>query len=330
MGDRWMTPKLTQLILSFALVGSWCASAHAQTRHLPQLAVLNPFSPPEPGFQAFVDDLQKLGFVEGKDFTLRIRWAEGRLERLPQLAEELVTYRPNVIFAPSIQGLTAAKEATKETNTPIVAVACDPLDKLIQSLARPAGNTTGFSCVHSELAGKRVEMIKELLPSLDQLAVLYNPTDPNKRIEFEQIKDIARRVEVNAQAYEVTNAEAIEPAFDSMASQRAKAVIVLVDPFMIFHRKKLAELALVQRVALVSGFKEFVEAGGLMSYGADRSWVFRAAAGYVVKILQGAKAGELPVQEPSTFELYINGTIAAKLGVNIPASLYMRADKILD
>jgi putative tryptophan/tyrosine transport system substrate-binding protein len=325
-----VAPKFTRLVLGFALAGIWSAGAQAQTNQPPQLGVLNPFSPPEPGFQAFMDGLQKLGFVEGKDFTLRIRWAEGRLERMPQLAAELVTYRPNLIFAPSIQGLVAAKEATKETNTPIVAVACDPLDELVQSLARPGGNTTGFSCVHSELAGKRVEMAKELLPNLDQLAVLYNPNDPNKREEFEQIKDIGKRTEVNTQAYEVTKAEEIEAAFDSMASQRAKAVIVLVDPFMIFHRKRLAELALARRVALISGFKEFVEAGGLMSYGADRSWVFRAAAGYVVKILQGGKAGELPVQEPSTFELYVNGTVAAKLGVQIPASFYLRADKILD
>jgi putative ABC transport system substrate-binding protein len=201
---------------------------------------------------------------------------------------------------------------------------------MILSLARPGGNTTGFSCVHSELAGKRVEMVKELLPNLDELAVLYNPTDPNKRVEFEHIRDIAKRMEINTQTYEVTEAQEIEPAFDTMASQRARAVIVLVDPFMIFHRKRLAELALARKVALVSGFKEFVEAGGLMSYGADRSWIFQAAAGYVVKILQGAKAGELPVQEPTTFELYINGTVAAKLGIHIPASLYVRADKILD
>jgi putative ABC transport system substrate-binding protein len=325
-----MAFKLAQVLFSLALVGSWSAGAQAQTSQPPQLGVLNPYAPPEPGFQAFMDGLQKLGFVEGKDFTLRIRWAEGRLERLPQLAGELVTYRPNVIFAPSIQALAAAKEATKDTNTPIVAAVCDPLDKLIQSLARPGGNTTGFSCVHSELAGKRIEMIKELLPDLNQLAVLYNPTDPNKSEEFAQIRDIAKRMEVNAHRYEVTKTEEIEPAFDSMSSQRAKAVIVLVDPFMIFHRKSLAELALARRMALVSGYKEFVEAGGLMSYGAERSWLFRAAAGYVARILQGEKASELPVQEPSTFELYISGTIATKLGLQIPTSLYVRADKILD
>jgi ABC-type uncharacterized transport system substrate-binding protein len=326
-----MVTKLAQLVLSFAITASYSTVAHTETKQQPpQVAVLNPFSPPEPGFQAFMNSLRKLGFIEGKDFILQIRWADGRLERLPQLAAELVTYGPDVIFAPSIQGLMAAKQATTGTNTPIVAVACDPLDKLVQSLARPGGNTTGFSCIHSELAGKRVEMLKELLPDLKQVAVLYNPTDPNKRLEFEQVRDVAKRMQASAHAFEVTKAEQIESAFDAMTAQRAEAVIVLVDPLMIFHRKRLAELALARRLALVSGFKEFVEAGGVISYGADRSWVFQAAAGYVAKILRGEKASELPVQEPSTFELYINGRVADELGIKIPASMYVRADKILD
>jgi putative ABC transport system substrate-binding protein len=326
-----MAIGLAQVVLGFAITAGWYTVAHTETRQqLPQVAVLNPFSPPEPGFEAFMQSLRKLGFVEGKNFNLQIRWADGRLERLPELAAELVTYRPDVIFAPSIQGLTAAKQATTVINTPIVAVACDPLDKLVQSLARPGGNTTGFSCIHSELAGKRVEMLKELLPDLKQVAVLYNPTDPNKRLEFEQIRDIAKRVQASAHAFEVTKAEQIESAFDAMTAQRAQAVIVLVDPLMIFHRKILAELALARKLALVSGFKEFVEAGGLISYGADRSWVFQAAAGYVAKILQGENISQLPVQEPSTFELYINGRVADELGIKIPASLYVRADKVLD
>jgi putative tryptophan/tyrosine transport system substrate-binding protein len=326
-----MVTKLAQLVLSFAITAGYANVANTETKQQPpQVAVLNPFSLPEPGFQAFMNSLRKLGFIEGKDFILQIRWADGRLERLPQLAAELVTYGPDVIFAPSIQGVMAAKQATTETNTPIVAVACDPLDKLVQSLARPGGNTTGFSCIHSELAGKRVEMLKELLPDLKQVAVLYNPTDPNKRLEFEQVRDVAKRMQASAHAFEVTKAEQIESAFDAMTAQRAEAVIVLVDPLMIFHRKRLAELALARRLALVSGFKEFVEAGGVISYGADRSWVFQAAAGYVAKILRGEKASELPVQEPSTFELYINGRVADELGIKIPASMYVRADKILD
>jgi putative tryptophan/tyrosine transport system substrate-binding protein len=135
---------------------------------------------------------------------------------------------------------------------------------------------------------------------------------------------------VNSKAYEITKEEEIELTFNSMESQQAAAVIVLVDPFMIFHRKRLAELALARKMVMVSGFKEFVEAGALMSYGADRSWLFAASAGYVSRILQGEKAGELPVQEPVTFELYINGAVAAKLGLQIPTLLQMRATKIID
>jgi hypothetical protein len=156
--------------------------------------VLNPFSPPEPGFEAFRGALRELGYVEGRNLVFEIRWAHGRLDRLPELARELVPLKPDVIFAPGEQGLRAAKDATTTTDTPIVVVACDPLDQLIKSLARPGGSATGLSCIHSELAGKRLEMLKELVPSLTRIAVLFNPSDPNKRLEFEQVKEAGRRL----------------------------------------------------------------------------------------------------------------------------------------
>jgi putative ABC transport system substrate-binding protein len=293
-----------------------------------RVAVLNPFSPPEPGFEAFRGALRELGYVEGQNLVFEIRWAHGRLERLPELARELVPFKPDVIFAPGEQGLRAAKQAT--TDTPIVVVACDPLDQLIKSLARPGGSATGFSCIHSELAGKRVEMLKELVPSLTQIAVLYNPSDPNKRLEFGQVKDAGRRLGITARDFEVANAEDIDQAFAAIATERAQALMVLVDAFTIFHRKKLADLALERRLPAAFGFKEFVEAGGLLSYGANRLLLFRRAAAYVDKILKGAKPGDLPVEEPSIFELYINGKTASALGVAIPPTLLVRADVVLE
>jgi putative ABC transport system substrate-binding protein len=301
----------------------------AQTAKAPALvAVLNPFSPPEAGFEAFRGALRELGYVEGENVRFEVRWAHGRLERLPELAAELASLRPNVIFAPGEQGLMAAKQVT--TDTPIVVVACDPLDQLIRSLARPGGSATGLSCVHSDLAGKRLEMLKELVPSLTQAAVLYNASDPAKRLEFGHLKEAARRLAVTVHAFEVANADEIDNAFTAIVAERAQALVVLVDAFTIFHRKKLADLALQKGLPAVFGFKEFVEAGGLLSYGANRLVLFRRAAAYVDKILRGEKPGDLPVEEPTIFELYINGRTANALGVVIPPSLLVRADEVIE
>jgi ABC-type uncharacterized transport system substrate-binding protein len=321
--------QLITVVVGAAVAALASSDLWAQTTKAPaRVAVLNPFSPPEPGFEAFRGGLRELGYVEGQNLVFEIRWAHGRLERLPELARELVPFKPDVIFAPGEQGLRAAKAAT--TDTPIVVVACDPLDELIKSLARPGGSATGFSCIHSELAGKRVEMLKELVPSVTRIAVLYNPSDPNKRLEFEQVKDACRRLGITARDFEMATAEDIDQTFAAVAAERAQAIIVLVDAFTIFHRKKLADLALEKRLPAAFGFKEFVEAGGLLSYGANRSALFKGAAAYVDKILKGEKPGDLPVQEPTIFELYINGKTASALGVVIPPSLLVRADVILE
>jgi putative tryptophan/tyrosine transport system substrate-binding protein len=299
-------------------------------RAVPYLAVLNPFSPPEPGFEVFKKTLAQLGFAEGDQYEMKVWWAYGKLDRLPPLAAELVTSRPDVIFAPSLPGLLAAKQATVITKTPIVTVACDPLDKLVENISKPGGNATGFSCIHSELAGKRVELMRELLPELKKTAVFFNPVDPNKKLEFNQIAAASARFGMEVREFEVRTAEEIQPTFDGMKDWGAQAVIVLVDPFAIFHREQLARLAIARQLPLVSGFKEFVEVGALMSYGAERAWIFRGAADYVAKIMQGANVGELPVQEPSTFELYLNARTANELRLRIPWALEFRADRVLE
>jgi putative ABC transport system substrate-binding protein len=329
--DRKGCSAITTIFFGAAVAALASSDLCAQTTKGPaRVAVLNPFSPPEPGFEAFRGALRDLGYVEGRNLVFEIRWAHGRLDRLPELARELVPLKPDVIFAPGEQALRAAKEATTTTETPIVVVACDPLDQLIKSLARPGGSATGLSCIHSELASKRLEMLKELVPSLTGIAVLFNPSDPNKRLEFEQVKDAGRRLGISARDFEVTNAEGIDQAFAAFAAERAQALMVLVDAFTIFHRKKLADLTLERHLPAAFGFKEFVEAGGLLSYGANRSVLFKGAAVYVDQILKGAKPGDLPVQEPTIFELYINGKTATALGLVIPTSLFVRADKILE
>jgi putative ABC transport system substrate-binding protein len=272
--------------------------------------------------------LRELGWVEGQNLDLEIAWVNGRLERLPEAAAELVRHKPDVIFAPGEQGLAAAKQAAGET--PIVTVACDPLDRLIASLAAPGGSATGLSCVHSELAGKRLEILKEFVSELARAGVLYNERDPNKGLEFQQLESTGARLGIAVRGFAVTDARGIEDAFADMAAVQAQAVMVLVDAFTIFHRQRIVDLALEQRLPSIFGFKEFVEAGGLVSYGASRGALFARAASYVDKILKGAKPGELPVEEPAIFELYINRKTATALGLTIPPTLLVRADEVIE
>jgi putative ABC transport system substrate-binding protein len=317
------------VIFGAAVAALGSSDLGAQTAKAPvRVGVLNPFSPPEPGFETFREALRDLGYVEGQNLAFEVQWAHGRLERLPDLARELVLFKPDIIFTPGEQALSAAKQAT--TDTPIVVIACDPLDQLVKSIARPGGSATGLSCIHSELAGKRLEMLKELVPSVRRIAVLFNPSDPNKRLESGQVNDAGIRLGIVARDFEVANAEAIDHAFAAIAAERIDGLMVLMDAFTIFHRKKLAESALEHRLPAVFGFKEFVEAGGLLSYGANRSVLYRRAAAYVDQILKGTKPGDLPVEEPSIFELYINGKTASVLGISIPPTLLVRADKVLE
>jgi putative ABC transport system substrate-binding protein len=300
----------------------------AQTIKAPaRVGVLNTQSPPEAGFDAFRGALRELGYVEGQNLEIEARWAHGRLERLPELARELVPLKPDVILAPGEQALRAAKEATPDT--PVVVLACDPLDRLFKILARAGGSATGLTCMQSELTGKRVELLKELVPSVTQIAVLYHTSD-SKQLEFSQVKDTGRRLGITPHEFKVANPEDIDQAFAAIASERVQALMVLVDPFTIFHRKTIADLALERRLPTVFGLKEFVEAGGLLSYGSSRIWSWKRAAVYVAKILKGEKPEDLPVEGPTIFELYINGKTASVLGLTIPPTLLVRADNVLE
>ena len=309
------------------LGGPDAASAQAAVKRA-RVAILSPFAPLEPGVETFRNELTRLGWIEGQNLDLQMAWVHGRLERLPAAAAELAARNPDVVFAPGEQGLAAVKQAAPET--PIVTVACDPLDRLIVSLSAPGGSATGLSCVSSELAGKRLEMLKELVPGIARAAVIYNGTDQNKGLEFKQLGSAGARLGITVQSYAVAKDDELADAFARIASTQNQAVLVLADAFTIFHRQKLAELALERKLPSVFGFKEFAEAGGLLSYGASRRVLFGRAAAYVDKILKGAKAGELPVEEPTVFELYINRKTANALGLTIPPTLLARADEVIE
>ena len=295
---------------------------------LARVGILSPFSPPEVGVEAFRKGLRGLGWIEGQNVELQFAWANGKLELLPDRAKELVAQRPDVIFAAGEQGLRAAKLAT--ATIPIVVIVCDSLDRFIVSLAAPGGSATGLTCIHKELAGKRLGLLKEFVPTLNRVAVLYNPDDPNKGIEFGQLKDAATRLGIATRGFEVLDLDGILKAFATMDSDHFEALVVLADSFTIFHRRKLADLALEHRLPAMFGFKEFVQVGGLISYGANRSALFERGSAYVDKILKGTKAGDLPVEQPTKFELVVNLATAKAINLTIPETLLVRVDEVIE
>jgi putative ABC transport system substrate-binding protein len=226
------------------------------------------------------------------------------------------------------QGLRAAKEATDAI--PIVVLACDPLDSLVASIARPGGKATGLTCISSEFAAKRLQLLKELLSPLTRVAILYNPEDRNKEWEYKQSQKAAGELELTLRAYEARSLIEIDEAFTRMVDDHAQALMIFADVLTFAHQKRLADLALTYRLSAMFGFREFTEMGGLISYGSSNSEMWRRAAPYVDKILRGADPGELPIDQPTRFELVINLKTARTLGIHVPTSPLVGADEVIE
>ncbi len=281
-----------------------------------------------PHYDGFRQGLRELGYAEGKNITIEARWAEGNLDLLPEFARELARLNVNVMFVAGDQGLRAAKEAT--TTIPIVVIACDPLDSLVASIARPGGKATGLTCISSDLASKRLQLLKDLVPALARVAVLFNPEDRNKAAEYKQIQETATSLQLTVHAFEARSAAEIDRAFAGITGEHAQGLVILADPLMVFHEKKLADLALQHRLPAIFGFREFAEVGGLISYGANLREQHRRAAWYVDKILKGANAGDLPIEQPTRFEFVINLKTAKALDLSVPASVQAVADEVIE
>ena len=280
--------------------------------------------------EAFKEGLQELGYVDGKNITLEYRYAEGKADRLPQLASELVRLKTDVLVTGG--GNQVAIAAMKATGTiPIVMTnVADPVvTGLVASLARPGGNITGLTSVTYDLSGKRLELIKDTLPKLGRIAVLYDPSDRAKVVEFKEMQAVAGSFSVQLQSLEVRRAEDFEGAFKSGSRARAEALIVLPTTITNTHREPIIQLAENNRLPAIYPDQEFVDAGGLMSYGPIYADLWRRAATYVDKILKGAKPGELPVEQPTKFRLVINLKAAKQIGVTIPSSVLARVDKVI-
>jgi putative ABC transport system substrate-binding protein len=276
------------------------------------------------------DGLRELGWIEGKNLTFEARSAEDDLDRLPVLAAELVSLDVDVIVTVGTLAPLAAKRAT--STIPIVmAFSGDPVGSgLVASLAHPGSNVTGLSGMAPDLAGKRLQLLKELLPGMSRVAVLWNAANAYSAHSFKETVDAARMLAVELQSLEVRAPADIDGALEAAMSQHADALIVIEDPLTIDHQAKIAEFAIRNRLPMMAGFKMFADAGGLISYGPNPGDFVRESVGYVAKILQGAKPSDLPVEQPTRFELVINLKTAKALGLTIPPSVLGLANEVIE
>ena len=283
------------------------------------------------GVDAFVRKLNALGWVEGRNLTIEYRWAEGNVDRLPALAAELVKSNVDVIVAPAGSAALAAKNAT--TRIPIVMIfPTAPVEmKLVASLGRPGGNITGTTFTPGpEIFGKQLQILKEMVPGISRAALLGNPSDPEWPLLVREVDASAQSLGIRLQVLEARGPEDFASAFSAMARERAGALLVPGGSTFLVHRARLAELALKARLPAMYAFRESVEAGGLMAYAVNMADFVGHAAVYVDKILKGAMPAELPVEQPTKFELIINLKAAKALGLTVPPSLLQRADAVIE
>jgi ABC-type uncharacterized transport system substrate-binding protein len=283
--------------------------------------------------EAFRQGLRDLGYVEGRNLVIEYRDAEGKVERLPALAPELVALNVDVIVAPGTPQALAAKQATR--TIPIVFTAAfDPVtDGLVTSLARPGANVTGLATLSPELAGKNLEQLKQAVPGVSRIAILWQPGGMGERTEKDMLKGVevtARALGVRPQFVEARGPADFDRAFSEMTTARAGTLTVVGSSMFVSERRRLVDLAAKHRLPAVYAQRAYVDVGGLMSYGPDVGDLFRRAATYVDKILKGANPGDLPVEQPTKFELIINLKTAKALGLTIPQALLQRADQVIE
>jgi len=277
---------------------------------------------------AFQDGLRELGYIEGQNIFIEYRYAKGNYDQLPGLVAELLRLNLDVLFAPSTPAALAAKNATQ--TIPIVfASVSDPIaNGLVSSLARPGGNVTGPSQMSADLSGKRLELLKEVVPRLAHIAILQDP-GPQSEVALKETQLAARALGIRLTVFDVRGPNDFDGAFLEIAKKRPNGLVVLSSPMILGERKRIAALATKQRLAAVYTLKEYVEAGGLMSYGVSLPHLFRRAATYVDKILKGTKPADLPVEQPTKFEFIVNLKTAKQIDLTIPPNVLARADKVI-
>jgi putative ABC transport system substrate-binding protein len=320
---------LRATLCGVALAGPFAALAQQRSR-VWRIGFLAADSSSSRVYEGFRQGMRELGYAEGTNFTVQWRFADGAYERLPGFAAEFARSKVDLIVAGTTLSVQSARQAT--ATIPIVMVAVpDPVGEgFAKSLSRPGGNITGLSSIVTEVSAKHLELLGAAVPKLSRVAVLINPLNPSDSLILEQISGAAYSSHVKVSAIEASNAKQLEAGFNAMSRARAQGLIVAADPYFEVERAQIANLAIRNRLPTVFSNREMTEAGGLMSYGQDLTEHYRRAATYLHKILNGAKPGDLPVEQPTVLELVINRKTAKALGLAIPRELALRADRIID
>ena len=333
MTVKHMRNKIFCLALSAMLFALSSPAAAQQPKKVPQIGILTPVpvSARVNVFEAFRKGLRELGYIEGKNIAIEIRSAEGKQERFPALAAGLVRLKVDIIVVVGGNTLIrAAMNATKTTPIVMAGAGPDPVEAgFVESLARPGGNVTGVSTLSGELGGKRLELFKEAVTKIARVAILYDPAIPATIVQLKDVQTAARALGLTIQAWEIRGTDDFDRVFAAMGKERPDGLYVLRSLLMNVNEKRIVGFALKSRLPSVYSNREAVEAGGLMYYGADFAESYRRVAYYVDRILKGAKPAELPVEQPTKFELVINLKTAKQIGLTIPQSVLFRADKVI-
>lgn len=320
------------LIAKIAGAVAWSAGAHAQQKAFPVIGYLNGGlpGPGAPFVVAFRQGLSEAGFVEGQNLTIEYRWGEGHLDRLPGLAADLVGRKVDVIASLGTQAARAAKDASK--TIPIVfLLGDDPVaDGLVASIARPGGNVTGVSNLAVDLNPKRLELLKELLPQARNIALLVDPRNANNQRVMREMQEAARAKAVQLHVVKASSDSEIDAAFDILAQQQVEALFVDTDGYFVSRRERIVALAARHAIPTIYAYRDFATAGGLISYGPSLMAAMRQVGTYSAMILKGAKTGDLPVVQPTLFELVVNLKTARALGLTIAPPLLVRADEVIE
>jgi putative ABC transport system substrate-binding protein len=317
------------LVILGLLVGCVEMANAQRPEKIHRVAVLSPGTQPRPVIEAFKQGLRDLGYGEGKNVTFEYRYADLKLERLPELAGELVRLKPDVIFVHSVTAAQAVKRAT--TTIPVVVAAAGDLvqDGIVTNLARPGGNITGLTLLSPELDGKRLELLKETARKVSRVAVLVNSGNPGWQRYPQDLEAAGRALGLRLQRAEVSGPADFERAFSTMQANGINGVLVVTDSLFQRYARQIAELAIKHRLPSISEVPEFAEAGGLIQYGLSISDLGRQSAAFVAKILKGAMPGDLPVERPTKFEFVINLKTAKAIGLTVPSEVLMRAEKVI-
>ena len=316
------------LVVVILLAIAVMAEAQQQAKKMPRVGILFMGGRDQPHLEAFKQGLREHGYSEGKNIVLEYRYAEGRYDRLPELAQEFVRENVDVIVTTSSMSAQAARKAT--ATIPIVMTSGSPVERgLAESFAKPGGNVTGLSVLVSDLSSKRLELLKETFPKMVRAGVLWSSRESESVIGFKETQDAAKAFSVKLKAVELRKADDIDKAFAEMLKNHVDAVVVVLNPLVTLHSKRIVEAALKHRLPGMFPTRQFAEEGGLMAYGPLIGDLYHRAATYVDKILRGTKPADLPVEQPTKFDFVVNLKAAKEIGVTVPPNVLARADKVI-